>query len=85
MRRYLAITAILAVCGIMLLGCATTQLPKDSTPEQIRAARCQDAVTGLAIANVWLTTKSMTEAENKYWVAYQESAKILVATYCMGQ
>jgi hypothetical protein len=84
MKRTIAILAILAVWGVMFYGCATGQLPKDPTPEQVRAARCQDAVTGVAISNVWLTTKQMTVEESKYWVAYQESAKLLVAQYCMG-
>jgi hypothetical protein len=80
MKRTLTAIAIL----FMLAGCATSQLPATASPEQVRAAHCQDAVTGVAIANVWLTTKQMTVEESRYWVAYQESAKLLVAQYCMG-
>lgn len=85
MKRTIAILAILAIWGVMFYGCATAQLPKDPTSDQLRLAHCQDAMIGYALSNVWLTTKSMTEAETRYWLAYKASVELLVTQYCQGR
>jgi hypothetical protein len=83
-KRLISITLFLTTWAALVYGCATMQLPASPTPEQTRIAHCQDAMTGLALSNIWLQNKAMTEAEVKYWTSYRASVELLVTQYCQG-
>ena len=74
---------ILAMFMLILTGCATTQLTSTSTEAQKKAALCQDAQMGMAIADAVVQTQTLTEQESKYWTAYKVSAETAIKLYCM--
>jgi hypothetical protein len=73
---------VLAIIALLITGCAGMNLPANSTPEQIKAARCMDAQTGLAIATVALA-KPQTPEGKVYWDRYLEAVQVAITAYCM--
>jgi len=71
---------------LVVYGCATTGLPSNATPEQIKAARCEDAKTAKALADANLAILmpgGPTTADAKaYWLAYQTGANLGVQLTC---
>lgn len=77
MFRKLAIGLML----VGLVGCASMSLPDDATTEQIQAAKCLDARTGLAMADAALCGVTDPEVQ-KYWQAFRTGCVIAISTYC---
>ena len=86
MRSYLILSAgcfagAIGLLVLLLTGCATTQLPKDATPQQKSAAYCQDVATGLATAQIGLSLALSPEQSN-YWSKWIDGALKARSLYC---
>jgi len=78
---------IMAMCVMLATaGCATYGLPTDATPEQIKAARCADAMTAkaLADANLAILLPQGPESANAkaYWQAWLVGSNLGVQLAC---
>ena len=79
-QEFKRIIAIFVVVLMMAAsGCASFGLPTDATPEQIKAARCQDAMTAKALADANLSILFPSGPEGAtakaYWLTYQTGRK----------
>ena len=78
---------IMAACLLMVAyGCASMGLPDNATPEQIKAARCQDAQIAKALADANLAiiypAGPETATAKAYWQAYLMGANLGVSLAC---
>ena len=78
---------IMAACLLMAAyGCASMGLPTDATPEQIKAARCADAMTAKALADANLSILFPSGPESAtakaYWLTYQTGANLGIQLAC---
>ena len=84
MKQIIAIAA----CVLMLAGCASYGLSPDATPEQIKAARCADAMTAKALADANLAILMPQGPEGAtakaFWLAYLAGSNIGVKMACGG-
>ena len=66
---------------LLLSGCATMNLPKDSTQQEKAAAMCVDAEMGIATAKVAMEGVC-TPAQVDYWVRWLDGAQKVRDLYC---
>jgi hypothetical protein len=82
MKQYL--TRALFAFVVVLSGCASANLPDDTTPAEKRAAMCMDAKAGLGMADAAMDTAT-DPVVMKYWTAFKAGAVVGVQTYCGGE
>jgi hypothetical protein len=69
---------------MMITGCAPMQLKADATPEQQRAAWCQEATNAYTLSTAMMNSTSMTPEQAKYYSLYQIGASTGISLYCPG-
>ena len=84
MRKTLAIMAVFVL--LATAGCASMGLPDNATPEQVKAARCADAMTAKALADANLAILFPVGPESAtskaYWLTYQTGANLGIQLAC---
>ena len=84
MRKTLVIMVVFVL--LATAGCASMGLPDNATPEQIKAARCADAMTAkaLADANLAILLPQGPESANAkaYWQAWLVGSNLGVQLAC---
>lgn len=81
MKRMMVFMAI-CVMLVTMVSCSTFSLPSNATPEQAKAAHCQDAVAAYNLSVVSMDIASPNLEASIYWKAYKAGAEIGLKLYC---
>lgn len=76
---------LIGLSALTLMACASTQLPKDATPAQKQAAKCEDAQAALAMADAVISKGGLGNNAAVYWTAYKSGAEVAISAYCGAQ
>lgn len=70
--------------SLLLVGCATANLPSNPTPEQRNEALCRDARIAYNLSIVMLEKNVISPQARAYWEAYKAGAALAIESYCFS-